>query len=238
MASNGSDVLVGISCYLERARFGVWDVPAALLGRGYLDCVVAAGALPVLLPPVGDWSTLDVSRLDALVLAGGPDLDPASYRHDPHPETGRPRPERDAAELTLLHAALRAGLPVLGVCRGMQVLNVALGGTLSQHLPDLLGTADHLPGPGTFGRVPVKIAPDSRLAGVLGHEVEVDCHHHQAVDALGTGLVPVAWAGDGSVEAVELPGAGFAVGIQWHPEEDSADVRLFQALVDAARGRT
>jgi putative glutamine amidotransferase len=238
VGSSGSDVLIGIACYLEQARFGVWDVPAALLGRGYLDCVVAAGATPVLLPPVGSWSGDAVSRLDGLLLAGGPDLDPASYDQPPHPETGRPRSERDATELALLDAALRTGVPVLGVCRGMQVLNVGLGGTLYQHLPERLGHTEHLPTPGVFGRVRVKVAPDSRLAGYLGHEVEVSCHHHQAVDALGAGLVPVAWAGDGSVEAVELPGERFAMGIQWHPEEDTTDIRLFEALVRAARERT
>lgn len=215
----------------------MWDIPAAVLGRGYLDCVVAAGGTPVLLPPVGSWSATAVSRLDALVLAGGPDLDPAGYDRPPHPETGRPRAERDATELALLDVALRTGIPLLGVCRGMQILNVGLGGTLHQHLPDRLGHTAHLPAPGVFGRVPVKIAPDSRLAGYLGHEVEVACHHHQGLDALGAGLVPVAWAPDGSVEAVELPAAPFAMGIQWHPEEDTTDIRLFEALVRAARER-
>lgn len=232
MASNGSETrpLIGISCYLEPARFGVWDVSAALLGRTYLDCVVAAGGVPVLLPPVGSWSSAEVSRLDALVLAGGPDLDPATYHRQAHPMTGRPRPERDTAEFQLLAAARETGVPVLGVCRGMQVLNVALGGTLHQHLD----SQDHLPAPGTFGRVPVKVAAGSRLAGILGEQVTVSCHHHQGVDRLGPGLNPVAWAADGTVEAIELVGGDFLVGVQWHPEEDSGDVRLFQALMEAA----
>ncbi|HEV2778658.1 MAG TPA: gamma-glutamyl-gamma-aminobutyrate hydrolase family protein [Actinophytocola sp.] len=222
--------LIGISCYLEQARFGVWDVPAALLARTYLDCVVAAGGLPVLVPPVGGWDAVDVSRLDGLVLAGGPDIDPACYHQHPHPETGPPRPERDLAELRLLDAALPAGVPVLGVCRGMQLINVACGGSLHQHLD----SPAHRPTPGVFGRVAVKVAPDSRLAGIIGEQVTVSCHHHQGIDRLGDGLVPVGWAPDGTVEAVELPGDDFLVGVQWHPEEDTVDRRLFQALVAAA----
>lgn len=246
MALNGSDAtspLIGISCYLEQTRYGVWDTPAAVLPRGYLDGVVAAGGMPVLLPPVGRWGAAQLSRLDGLLLAGGPDIDPARYHQPAHPRGGRPRPERDAAELEMLDAALLNGLPVLGVCRGMQVLNIALGGTLRQHLPDVVGNADHLPVPGTFGRVEVKIDPDSGLAGVLGDEVTVSCHHHQSVDRLGRDLRPVGWAADGTLEAVELPGAKFVVGVEWHPEggydvegpEESIDWRLFDALVEAAR---
>jgi putative glutamine amidotransferase len=231
--SDTADPLIGISCYLEQTRFGVWDVPAAVLARGYLDGVVAAGGMPVLLPPVGRWDPTHLSRMDGLVIAGGPDIDPATYGQPPHPRTGTARPERDAAELRLIDLALNADLPVLAVCRGMQVLNVALGGTLRQHLPDVVGNTDHLPLPGTYGRIEVKIEPDSRLAGVLGDAVTVHCHHHQSVDRLGGELRPVGWAPDGTVEAVELPGAGFVVGIQWHPEEDSVDRRLFQALVKA-----
>lgn len=215
MASNGSRPLIGIGCYLEQARFGVWDTPAALLSRGYLDCVVAAGAAPVLLPPVGSWSPAEVSRLDGLVLAGGPDIGS--------------RIDRDRAEFQLLDAAREIGMPVLGVCRGMQLINTVLGGTLHQHLD----RPEHLPTPGTFGRVEVKVAADSRLAGIIGERVTVSCHHHQGVDRLGPGLAPVAWAPDGTIEAIELPGDEFLVGVQWHPEEDTVDRRLFQALVAA-----
>jgi putative glutamine amidotransferase len=216
VASNGSRPLIGISCYLEQARFGAWDVPAALLAGTYLDCVVAAGGTPVLLPPVGEWGVAEVSRLDGLILAGGPDIGS--------------RPERDTAELELLNAARQTGTPVLGVCRGMQLINTALGGTLHQHL-DL---PEHLPTPGTFGRVEIKVTPQSRLASIIGEQVTVSCHHHQGVDGLGEGLVPVGWAPDGTVEAIELPGDEFLVGVQWHPEEDTVDRRLFQALVAAA----
>jgi putative glutamine amidotransferase len=233
VASNGSRPLIGISSYLEQARFGVWDVPAALLHRGYLDGVVAAGGVPVLLPPVGQWGVAEVSRVDGLVLAGGPDLDPVHYDQTPHPRAGRPRPERDATELALLDAALETGTPVLGICRGMQVLNVGLGGTLHQHLPDDLGITDHLPTPGQFGQVKVAVAEDSRLAGIVGRDVGVSCHHHQGIDTLGSGLVAVGWAADGSIEAIELPGEPFVLGVQWHPEEDTEDPRLFRALVEA-----
>lgn len=232
MASNGSR-LIGISCYHERVRFGVWDVPAMLLQKTYVDSVVAAGGVPVLLPPVGCWGRAEVSRLDGLILAGGADVDPARYGEAALPTTGRPKPDRDTVEFQLLEAALKSGVPVLGVCRGMQILNIALGGNLRQHLPNDVGNTDHLPVPGTFGTVEVKIAGDSRLGGILGHQATVSCHHHQGVDRLGDGLVPVGWAADGSVEAVELPGETFVLGVQWHPEE-GPDKRLFQALVEAA----
>jgi putative glutamine amidotransferase len=235
VASNGSRPLLGITSYLERATFGVWDVPAALLARDYLDGIVAAGGVPVLLPPVGDWGPAEVSRVDGLVLAGGPDIDPARYGAAAHPQTGAAQPNRDDTELRLANAALTLGVPVLGVCRGMQLLNVALGGTLRQHLPQALGNTDHLPERGTFGQVDVRVSAGSRLAGIVGERLRVSCHHHQGVDRLGRGLRAVAWARDGLVEAVELPGEAFVLGVQWHPENDRADVRLFKALVRAAR---
>lgn len=225
--------LIGISCYLEQTRFGLWDLPSVVLPRGYVDGVVAAGGVPVLLPPVGHWDITEVSRMDGLIIAGGPDVDSALYHPIAHKRTGRPRPERDAVELRLVRGALEIGLPVLGVCRGLQVLNIALGGSLHQHLPEVVGNAEHLPTLGVFGRIEVKLEPGSRLAAVLGQHVVVSCHHHQALDRIGDGLVPVGWAPDGTVEAAELPGAGFVVGVQWHPEVDT-DARLFQALVEAA----
>lgn len=234
MASSASSPLIGISSYLEQTRFGVWDIPSAVLPRGYLDGVGSAGGTPVLLPPVGEWSAALLSRLDGLVIAGGADIDPACYGAPRRTESGPPRPDRDASERRLIELALESGLPLLGVCRGMQLLNVVLGGTLHQHLPDEVGNHDHLPRPGTFGRIGVKVADGSRLAGILGAGADVHCHHHQSLDRLGDGLVPVAWAGDGTVEAVELPGR-FALGVQWHPEEDGLDRRLFAALVGEAR---
>ncbi|WP_027947268.1 gamma-glutamyl-gamma-aminobutyrate hydrolase family protein [Amycolatopsis taiwanensis] len=224
--------MVGISTYVETARWGVWDTGAALLPRSYVDCVVAAGGVPVLLPSVGE-DTSALSGVDALVLAGGADVEPARYADAAHEETVS-RPERDGFEFALLDAALAGGLPVLGVCRGMQVLNVALGGTLTQHLPDDL-RAVHQPAPATYGPNRVTVAEGSRMAGILGGEAKTWCYHHQAVDRLGAGLIPVAWAPDDVVEAVELPGEPFVLGVQWHPEQDPGDVRLFAALVAAAR---
>lgn len=235
MASSvSSPPVIGITTYLERSRFGLWDTPAAVLPHGYLDGVVAAGGVPVLLPPVGAMDANVVSRVDGLLVAGGADVDPVHYGATRHAATGPERADRDLAEHTLIEAALANGVPVLGVCRGMQLLNIVLGGTLHQHVPDVFGNTDHLPKPGTFGRVSVKTAPGSRLAAIAGSEVDVHCHHHQSVDLLATGMVPVAWAGDGVVEAVELAGPDFVVGVQWHPEEDGVDRRLFQALVEAA----
>ncbi|WP_199440141.1 gamma-glutamyl-gamma-aminobutyrate hydrolase family protein [Umezawaea beigongshangensis] len=238
MASNVSDrPLVGLSTYLEVARFGVWEAEAALLHRTYLDCVLRAGGNPVLLPPQGDWRAETIGWLDGLVLTGGADLDPASYGHEPHPMTGEPRQRRDAAEFALLDAALALDLPVLGVCRGAQVLNVALGGTLHQHVPDVVGGGGHQPRPAVFGRTDITVEAGSVLHGVVGDTTTVQCYHHQSVDRLGRGLRVVATSADGVVEAVELAGARFALGVQSHPEQEIEDVRLFTALVDAARDR-
>lgn len=225
--------VVGLSTYCEPARWGVWDTEAALLPRAYLDGVAASGGAPVLLPPVGD-PVAALSAVDALVLTGGADVDPGRYRQRPHERTGRPQERRDGYEWGLLHAALDAGVPVLGVCRGLEVLNVALGGTLAQHLPDVLGTDDHQPAPGVFGTVTVHTEPGTRAAAILGPETKVRCHHHQGVGELAADLAATAWAADGTVEAAERPGGGFVLAVQWHPEENPGDTRLFRALVAAA----
>jgi gamma-glutamyl-gamma-aminobutyrate hydrolase PuuD len=229
--------LVGITGYLEQAAWGVWDQPAALIPQLYVTALSAAGAVPVLLPPqpVEGASRL-LDRLDGLVLAGGPDVAPARYGAEPHPRTGAPHESRDAWEFALLRAALAADLPVLGVCRGMQVFNVALGGDLVQHLPDRIGELSHQVAPATYNRRAVRIEPESRLGAILGERAEALCYHHQAVDRIGTGLRPVAWSADGSVEALELPGARFALGVQWHPEADPVDLRLFRSFVDTLAG--
>jgi putative glutamine amidotransferase len=229
VVSNDSDrrPVIGITTYIERARYGAWDVDAALLPRTYVDTVAAAGGNPVLLPPLG---FSDVSFLDGLVIAGGSDVDPARYGESAHPETIGVRPDRDATEFALVESALEAGLPLIGVCRGMQVLNVVLGGTLTQHIPDVTGTSAHRPVVGQFGRTHVEMAPGSAVADILGGAATVSCSHHQAVDRLGDGLTVTARSADGVVEAVELAGADFALGVQWHPEQD-AEVRLFKALV-------
>lgn len=245
MASNGSDrggttparrPYIGLTTYLEFAQWGIWQRPAAIVPQVYLDAVVRAGGTPVLLPPVHtDVSVLDL--LDALVVIGGADVDPGAYGELPHPTVTDTRPNRDAHEQRLLHAALTADLPLLGVCRGAQVLNVALGGTLCQHLPETVEHDGHRPEPGVFGNSRVRSEPGSLVAKILGEVVEVPCYHHQSLDTVADGLRVTAWATDGTIEAVELPGRRWAVGVQWHPEENSDDNRLFDELVAAASAR-
>jgi putative glutamine amidotransferase len=233
--------VIGLSTYAEPARWAAWQAPVALLPSNYLDQVSEAGGIPVLLPPAPGIAAA-LGRLDGLILTGGGDLDPAAYGAEPSPQTSRVHPERDQAELELLAAALAAGLPVLGICRGMQLLNVARGGTLCQHLAD----GGHRPSPGTFGSHPVRLAAGSLLASVLqpgdgpaGLTLDVPTAHHQGIDRLGDGLVPAAWAEDGVIEAVEpAPGPSqppFLLAVQWHPEA-SQDLRLVAALVAAAAG--
>ena len=234
--------VVGLSAYCEPASWAVWHAPAVLLPNSYGEQVTAAGGVPLLLPPVPSIAAA-VGRLDALILTGGGDIDPARYGARPDPRTTRVFPARDQAEFDLLAAALAAGLPVLGICRGMQVLNVARGGTLRQHVGDAGG---HTPGPGRFGSHPVRVAAGSALASILADrpdgtapELDVPTSHHQAVDRLGSGLTATAWAADGVIEAVELgQGTGgqhpFVLGVQWHPEAGQ-DSRLVRALVAAAR---
>ncbi|NBH05100.1 gamma-glutamyl-gamma-aminobutyrate hydrolase family protein [Amycolatopsis sp. SID8362] len=235
MASNDSRPVIGLTSYLEPAKFLVWETEAALLHRVYVDCVVAAGGIPVLLPPVSDAHEKLVSTVDALVLTGGADVEPARYGQEQHPTTYT-RPNRDAFEFGLFEAARHQGKPVLGVCRGLQVMSVALGGTLTQHLPEATASTEHQPAPATFGRGTVTLAEGSRAAAILGAETKTLCYHHQAIDRLGAGLEPVGWAADGTIEAAEIPGE-FTLGVQWHPEQDTDDVRLFRALVEASKER-
>lgn len=230
----GPRPVVGLTTYSTLASWGQWERSAALLPSVYLDAVAGAGGVPVLLPPSTEGAPEAVRRLDALVLTGGPDVDPSRYGAAAHAAT-RAQPGRDAAELANLTAALDADLPVLAVCRGMQLLHVACGGGLVQHLPDTVGHTGHRPAADGFGRRPVQVRAGSVLQGVLGASTEVSCHHHQAVRGTADGLEAVAWDADGTVEAVEMPGRSFVLGIQWHPEEDLEDVRLFAALVHAAR---
>ncbi len=243
MAEDTGAPLIGISAYCEQARWGVWEAQAMVLPRRYADRVTAAGGIPVLLPPVPGIEDA-LGRLDGLLLSGGGDIDPARYRAEPAPETTSVREERDTAEFALFAAAMARQLPVLGICRGLQVINVARGGSLHQHLPDVVGHDEHAPVAGAFGAHPVHVAPGSRLAGILGRD-EVDppitapTHHHQAVDQLGDGLVATAWAADETIEAFELDAGGdgsFVVAVQWHPEAGD-DPSLFRALVSAALAR-
>jgi gamma-glutamyl-gamma-aminobutyrate hydrolase PuuD len=193
-----------------------------------------AGGRALLVPPVDDavGETLDV--LDGLVFTGGPDLDPDTYDAEPHPETNNVRPDRDRAEIALLTAALERDMPLLAICRGSQVLNVALGGDLEQHVPDLVGHEGHKETPGAFSEHPVEIDGGTRLHAVLGDGVSIKSHHHQGYGRLGRGLVATARADDGTFEALEEPTRTFAVGVLWHPEEGE-DLRLFEELVSEAR---
>ena len=234
----GSLPVIGLTTYLQQAQSGAWDVPAAFLHKSYLDAVTTAGGIAVLLPPqpVGVGIAARVlDGLDGLVLTGGRDVDPAAYNTEPHPATDEPAVDRDAWEFALLGDALRRGMPVLGICRGAQVLNVALGGSLHQHLPDLLGHAGHQRGTAVFSTSTVRTVEGSRLGRLIGASAAVQCYHHQGIDRLGEGLIASARDTDGLVEAVELAGDDFVVAVQWHPEESSEDLRLFTGLVEAAR---
>ncbi|MFF4348350.1 gamma-glutamyl-gamma-aminobutyrate hydrolase family protein [Streptomyces sp. NPDC001530] len=221
--------LIGVSTYLESgARWGVWELEAALLPAGYPRLVQRAGGLAAMLPPDDPArAAATVDRLDGVVVAGGPDVDPARYDAERSPRTGPPAPERDAWELALIQAALASGTPLLGICRGMQLLNVALGGTLVQHVDG------HVKDVGVFGHHAVSPVPGSLYAGLVPESAAVPTYHHQAVDRLGAGLRVSAHAADGTVEAIELPGPGWVLGVQWHPEMGD-DLRVMRALVRAA----
>ncbi|MGW1023401.1 gamma-glutamyl-gamma-aminobutyrate hydrolase family protein [Streptomyces sp. NPDC002577] len=221
--------LIGVSTYLESgARWGAWELDAALLPAGYPRLVQAAGGLAAMLPPDDPAHAASaLARLDGLVIAGGPDVEPVRYGAERDPRTGPPARERDAWELALIDAALASGTPLLGICRGMQLLNVALGGTLVQHLEG------HTQDVGVFGRHAVKPVPGTRYADAVPEEASVPTYHHQAVDRLGEGLRVCAYAQDGTVEAVELPGRHWVLGVQWHPEMGE-DLRVMRALVGAA----
>ncbi|MEO6792310.1 MAG: gamma-glutamyl-gamma-aminobutyrate hydrolase family protein [Mycobacterium sp.] len=230
--------VIGLTTYLDRAQTGVWDVRAGLLPAVYLEGITVAGGIAVLLPPQPVSPEIAARVLDGvagLVITGGRDLDPAGYGQAPHAETDRPDRTRDAWEFALLAEALRRGLPVLGICRGAQVLNVALGGTLHQHLPDVLGNCGHRAGNGVFTPLPVGTVAGTRLAELVGETCEVQCYHHQAIAEVGAGLVVSARDDDGVVEAIELPGEHFVLAVQWHPEESLDDPRLFTAIVEAAQ---
>jgi putative glutamine amidotransferase len=231
--------LIGVCAALEHARWSVWDMPADLLPRMYVAAVQRAGGAAVMLPVDAGWiedpdGVLD--RLDGLVLAGGADVDPASYGAEPHAETRGMLAERDACEIALYEAALKRGLPVLGICRGLQIINVAAGGTLLQHVPDV-SAVRHTVTPGSFtdSAHPVDLADGSLVARIVGaNEVLACSHHHQAIDVLGDGLrVTGNSSPDGLPEAIEDSRSEFALGVQWHPEADPGD-RVVPAFVAAS----
>ena len=232
MTANDTPI-VGITSYAENAAWGAWNVPTALVPLTYVRAVETAGGRALLVPPSERAVEQTLDALDGLVFSGGADLDPAGYDADPHPETNGIRPERDRAELTLMGAALERDMPILAVCRGMEIMNVLRGGDLLQHLPEVVGDEKHKHTPGVFADHDVSVADDSRLARILGDRAPVKSHHHQGVGRVGDGLVETAWAEDGTIEGLEDPERSFALGVLWHPEEDE-DAALFRALVEEA----
>ena len=226
--------IVGITTYAEPSvRWGAWELPTALVPLDYVASVERAGGRPLLVPPSLEGIDETLDAVDALVFSGGSDVDPATYGAQAHPETNGVRPERDRAELALLEAALERDMPVLAICRGSQVLNVARGGDLVQHLPDVVGDEKHKHMPGVFADHDVEIDPATRLGALVGDRVPVKSHHHQGFGRVGTGLREAARAEDGTIEALEDPSQRFALGVLWHPEEGE-DFALFKALVEEA----
>jgi putative glutamine amidotransferase len=231
--------LIGVCAAVENADFGVWkDEPATLLPLSYARAIHGAGGMMAMLPP--DRRATEnpdelLDRIDALVLGGGADIDAEDQGVEAHPETVGTNPDRDRFEIALARGALERGIPLLGVCRGMQVLNVACGGTLDQHLPDRLGHERHRPVPGSWAEHDIRIEPGSLAARAAGAELlTVKTHHHQGVDMIPGSLSPSAWAtDDDSVEAIESGDGAFALGVLWHPEEDAND-HVIPSLVERA----
>ncbi len=231
--------VIGITSYVEPASWAAWhDVPAALVPHGYVRHVHEAGGLALVVPPLPDDADESdarevLSRLDGLILAGGVDVEPSRYGQQPHPTIQLPRPDRDTSELLLAQVTGADDFPVLGVCRGMQVMAVAAGGVLEQHLPDRLGHEGHSPAPGMYGEHVVELAPGSHVHKILGDRVTVSTYHHQGVES-SPGYEGVGWSTDGVLEAFEDGQSRFRLAVQWHPEV-GADPRLFEALVEASR---
>jgi gamma-glutamyl-gamma-aminobutyrate hydrolase PuuD len=226
--------VIGITSYAQDARWGVWHLPAALVPLAYVDAIEAAGGRALVVPPAEEDIEQTLDALDGVVFSGGADVDPAHYGADAHPETDIPQTRRDAGELALLRAALERDMPTLAICRGFQLLNVARGGDLVQHLPEAVGNDVHKQVPGEFAVHPVEVKEGTRLAAIVGATSDVTSHHHQALGRVGEGLVGTAWAADGTLEAVEDPTQRFVVGVQWHPEAGE-DAALFRELVEQAR---
>lgn len=223
--------LIGITTYVEPASWGHWHLDAALVPYDYVRAVERAGGRAVLVPPDDEGIDEVLDALDGLVFSGGNDMAPDSYGAEADPATNGTNPARDRGELALLTAALERDLPVLAICRGVEVLNIVRGGDLVQHLPDVVGHEDHRTVVGEFSEHPVRVDPSSRIGEV---RAAVKSHHHQGLGRIGEGLREVAWAEDGVVEALEDPGKPFLVGVLWHPEAGD-DQRLFDQLVEAAR---
>jgi putative glutamine amidotransferase len=222
--------VIAVSTYVASARWGPWEQTAVLVPLAYVEAVTRAGGLPVLIPPVPGAVAETLELASGVILCGGPDVDPSLYGAEREPATVLLAPERDGAERELIAAALERDVPLLGICRGAQLLNVVRGGTLHQDLPG------HVTVPGTFDAHEVVTAPGSRVASILGPRLTVASGHHQGIDRVGDGLIVGGRAGDGTVEALEDPDRRFAVGVLWHPEQGGDD-RLFEALIAAVRAR-
>ena len=227
---------IGISAYALEATFGSWTLDASLIPDGYVSSVERAGGRALVIPPSDGDPHEVLSIVDGLVLSGGHDIDPSLYGAEPHPETRTGSAARDRAELALLDAALQIEMPLLAICRGMELLNVGRGGTLNQHLPDALESDGHRATPGAFSFHDVTTEGGSEIADALGSRACVNSHHHQAIERLGEGLRPTAWADDGTVEAIELTSDARVIGVQWHPEE-LPDDPLFARLLEHANTR-
>jgi putative glutamine amidotransferase len=225
--------VIGITTYVTPAKWSYWELDAALVPADYVRAVERAGGRPLLVPPSDGGVDETLDSLDGVIFSGGSDLDPDLYGQNPHPETFGILEERDRAELALLSAALERDMPVLAICRGSQVLNVALGGDLVQHLPDVVGDEKHKHTPGTFADHDVALERGTRLKSLLGDHAPVKSHHHQGLGRLGEGLEVAAHAEDGTIEAVEAPKRRFALGVLWHPEAGE-DMKLFEELVKEA----
>ena len=225
--------VIGITTYVTPAKWSYWDTEAALIPADYVYAVERAGGRALLVPPSEDGVEETLQALDGLLFSGGSDLDPGLYDQEPHEETFGIHEARDRAELALLEAALERDMPVLAICRGSQVLNVARGGDLVQHLPEVVGDEKHKHTPGTFADHDVTLEEGTRLGSLLGDHAPVKSHHHQGIGRIGEGLRVAAHAEDGTVEAVEDPDRRFAVGVLWHPEAGE-DARLFEELVREA----
>ncbi|HEY7197451.1 MAG TPA: gamma-glutamyl-gamma-aminobutyrate hydrolase family protein [Gaiellaceae bacterium] len=226
--------LVGITTYVTSAAWSYWELDAALVPAAYVTAVEAAGGRPLLVPPSPDGTLEVLDALDGIIFSGGSDLDPELYGQAPHAETFGIVRERDDAELELMRGALERDMPVLAICRGSQVLNVALGGDLVQHLPEIVGHEDHKHTPGMFGDHEVDLEAGTKLGTLLGDRAPVKSHHHQGFGRLGEGLREAARADDGTIEALEDSSRPFALGVLWHPEAGE-DFALFRGLVEEAR---
>jgi putative glutamine amidotransferase len=231
--------VIGLTSYRQRGQTGVWDTEMAMLPAYYLEGVTRAGGIAVILPPQQvdseDARNL-LSGLDGLIVTGGRDVEAARYGHDSHEKAEKPDRLRDLLEDELISAAIQMKLPFLGICRGAQMLNVNRGGTLIQHLPDVVGDNRYLQGEGNFAHMQMSVREGSLLASIVGEQVNnAALYHHQAIDEPGDGLQVVAYSPDGIVQAIEVEGHPFGLAVQWHPEQTLDDLRIFEALIAATK---